>query len=506
VRSILLYLALPALLLASGAEAASAARPAGAGLRVDVLSCVTGNTHVAARQGCGEAPGVGHEGSQHSGLDDVLALSTGGNGASLYAVGNANSALTQLSLERPSQALSFLSCLTGNKFVDACTQLPGATHNAPEAPVSYPTGAAISPDGRSLYLVSGNFHASVVARFARDPLSGALTYLGCLTGDLGAGPTGPAGCQALPTATREGYGSGLYEASGIAIDADGRRIYVTAAGDGGVAAFDRDPAGGALTFLGCVSSNPKASGCVRAPGGDPILEGLGAPFLSPDGRHLYAGASRAATVATFALGGPVGIRFAGCIGGREDWKPCRRGRPSGPVAALSNPWDIAGSADGRFLYASSSYGSIVVLKRNRSTGTLTATSCISSRDEDRGRCARVPATPRRTGGRHHASLLTGVRRPLLSANGRTVYVPIRTIDGIARLGRNAKSGALTFRACATGDLQLATSRKGPCQPLPKATRDGTGSGFYKTTALVSAPGGLLYAASSADATVSLLRP
>jgi DNA-binding beta-propeller fold protein YncE len=470
-----------------------------------VLSCLTANTHVAARRGCRTVPGAGYEGSQSSGLDEAIALAAPRGGTSLYAVGNRNSSLAQLALG-PSRALSLVACVTGNTFLDTCAHLPGATANAPEAPVSYPTAAAISPDGRSLYVVSGNFHGSVVASFARDPLAGTLTYRGCLTGDLGAGPAGPAACALLPTATREGYGSGLYESSGVAVSADGARVYMTAAGDGSVAAFARDPASGALSFVKCVSSNTRAGGCVRVPGGNEVLEGIGAPLISPDGRYLYGAASRAATVSAFALGGAGAIRFAGCVTGSDEEQPCRRDRhPDGAAQALSNPAGLAGSADGRFLYASSTYGTIVALKRNRGTGALTVASCISSEPEDRGRCALVPATPHRTRGTHHASLLTGVSTPLLT-NARTLLAPVRTIDGLAELGRDPKTGALAFRGCATGNIDLSTARKGPCQALPKATHNGVNSGFYKTTALIPGPGSLLYAAASGDSTVSLLRP
>jgi DNA-binding beta-propeller fold protein YncE len=471
---------------------------------VAVLSCLTGNTRVAAQRGCQTIPGAGYEGSQSSGLDEVVSLATGGGGTSLYATGNRNSSLAQLGLSA-GRTLSFSTCVTGNSFLDACALLPGATANAPEAPLSYPTAAAVSPDGRSLYAVSGSFHASVVARFVRDPLSGGLAYAGCLTGDLGAGPGGPAACSTLPSATREGFGSGLYEPSGIAISADGRRVYVTAAGDGSLAAFDRDPASGALSFVGCISSNRRAGGCAHTPGANDVLQGLGAPYLSPDGRFLYGAAARAGTVAVFSLGGSRAIRFAGCVSGSDDAQPCRRGRrPDGPVQALSNPGGIGGTADGRFLYVSSTYGTIVALRRSRASGALEPVSCISSNREDRGRCALVPATPRRTRSTHHASLLTGARTPLVM--GGTLLAPIRTIDGLAEFTRSSKSGALAFRACATGNLRLSTAAGGPCQPLPKATRTGVNSGFYKTTALLPAPGRLLYAAASGDATVSLLRP
>lgn len=494
------------LLLAPCTRAATAAHGPGRSPHVAVLSCVTANARVAAGRGCPAIPGAGYEGSEFSGLDEVTALTAAAGRTSLYAVGGRNSSLVQLALG-PARALSFAACLTGDSFLDACADLPGATANAPEAPISYPTAVAISPDGRSLYVVSGNFHASVVARFARDSVTGALTYRGCLTGDLGAGPSGPAGCVALPGATHDGYGSGLYEASGIAIDSDGSRVYVTAAGDGSVAAFNRDPVSGDLSFVRCVSSNRRVGGCVRTPGAHDILEGIGAPFLSPDGRYLYGAASRAGTVSAFALGGSDTIRFAGCVSARDDRQPCRQGpRPDGAVAALSNPAGVTGSADGRFLYVSSTYGTIVALKRNRSTGGLEPVSCISSSSEDRRRCARVPATPHRTKGTHHASLLTGVGTPLIAANAKTALAPIRTIDGLGEFDRNIKTGALTFHGCATGNLNLSTARNGPCQPLAKATSDGVNSGFYKTTALIPAPGNLVYAAASGDATVSLLRP
>jgi WD40-like Beta Propeller Repeat len=467
-----------------------------------VLSCVTAKPRVAARLGCPTIPGAGGRGS---GLEGVRTLAASGNRTSLYAASDRNSTLVQLALG-PSRALSFGACVTGDSFVDACLNLPGATANAWAAPIASPTAAAVSPDGRSLYLVSGSFHGAVVARFARDPATGALAYQGCVTGDLEAGPSGPAACAPLPTATKDGYGSGIYEASGVAIGAGGNRVYVTGAGDGSVTAFDRDPGSGALSFAGCVSSNRQVRGCTHVPGSDPVLGGIGSPFLSPDGRYLYAAAGRADTVSAFALGGSAAIRFAGCVTSRDKRRPCRRGRrPEGAAAALSNPSGVTGAPDGRFLYVSSTYGEIVALKRNRATGALEPVSCISSRSEDRRRCARVPASPKKVSGTHVA-LLNGIRTPLFTAAGRTLIAPVGSIDGFAELNRNPKSGALSFRGCVTGNLSLSSARHGSCQPLPKATDNGAGSGFYKTAALAPATGNLVYAAAWGDATVSLLRP
>jgi len=487
----------------TGVGAVQTAPAGAAGLDVAVVSCVSGNSHAAARQHCATVPGAGFEGSQSSGLDGATALTAAPG--SLYAVGNRSSAVTQLAAG--SHSLSFASCLTGDKFLDNCTQVPGATSNAPEAPISYPTASALSPDGRFLYVVSGDFHGSVIARFARDPLSGAIAYLDCLSGDEEAGPAGPAGCALIPTSTREGYGSGLYEPSGVAISADGRHLYVTAAGDGSVASFGRDPASGALTFVECLSSIRQGSGCARASGGGrrPIFQGIAAPLISADGRYLYAAAGEAETVATFALSSSGKLRLASCLSRRDDAAPCRPGpRPAGPVAALSNPGGLAASPDGRFLYASSTYGTIVTLRRDPASGALAASSCVSSERSDARRCTLLPATPKRSKGTHHASLLTGVRTPLPIGSG-SVLAPVRTIDGILRFHRDPRSSALSYRACASAQIILSGSH-GPCARLPGATRKGPDSGFYKLTTLLPAPGGLVYAAASGDATVSLLRP
>lgn len=490
-------------LLLVGASAAQAAPAHPAALDVKVVACASGNSDAAARQRCAPVPGAGFEGSQSSGLDGTTALTAAPG--SLYAVGNRSSAVTQLTAT--SGSLSFASCLTGDRFLDNCTQVPGATSNAPEAPISYPTAAALSPDGRFLYVVSGDFHGSVIARFSRDPLSGGIAYLDCVGGDQEAGPTGPAGCALIPTSTRGGYGSGLYEPSGVAISADGRHLYVTAAGDGSIASFSRDPVSGALTFFECLSSSRQALGCARVSAGGrrPIFQGIAAPLISADGHYLYAAAAEAETVEAFALAGSGRLRLASCISRRDDAAPCRSGpRPAGPVAALSDPGGLAASPDGRFLYASSTYGTIVTLRRDRASGALAASSCVSSERSDARRCALLPATPKRSKGTHHASLLTGVRTPLPLGRG-AVLAPVRTIDGIVRFRRDPHSGALSYRACASAQLILSGSA-GPCARLPGATRSGSGSGFSKLTTLLPAPGGRLYAAASGDATVSLLQP
>jgi 6-phosphogluconolactonase (cycloisomerase 2 family) len=492
------WLVVLAVFVLAATSAGAAGAPASSGPGLSLLGCSTGNNRVASAQGCSKVSGSGGR-ADEAGLKGVTALAGGGAGPALYAIGNENSAITELVREGSSGRLRFAACLTGNTFIErSCPAAPGAYANADQAPIAWPTAAAVSRDGRSLYLVSGSSHGSVLARFGREPLSGALTYLDCLTGDTKPGPTGVLSCAPVPTATRDGYGSGLNEPTGIVIGRDDRHVYVTAGLDQSLTTFDRDPASGALGFAGCLSSNERATRCRQVPAGRHALEGIGSPLLSPDGRFLYAAASRAATIDSFALDAAGNPSFAACLGGRGEQPGCRYGK--GPVSALDLPTGLATTADGRFLYASSGYGSILVLRRQAGGGKLTPVSCISGTIEQGNVCKLVP------GSAHYpkTSVLGGIRSPLLSADGKQLLAAVRTQDAVVELRRERDSGALEFQGCATGNLRIAA--KGVCAPIRGATKNGGASGFYKMTALAPGPAGQVYAAAAGDATVWALRP
>jgi hypothetical protein len=483
-------------LLAQPAGTASAA-PRDSGVTPTLLGCVTGNNRVARAHDCRTVPGSGGR-ADEAGMKGLLALAGDGTPA-LYAIGSENSAITQLVPRGSPARLAFAACFTGDSFIErSCPAVPGAYANSDQAPIAAPTAAAISPDGRSLYLVSGWFHGSVIARFARDPLSGALTYVDCLTGDTDPGPTGILSCTPIPGAKRDGYGSGLNEPTGVVVAPNGRHVYVTAGLDQTLSTFSRDRSTGALSFAGCVSSNERATRCTQVRTGRRLFDEIGSPLISPDGRFLYTGASRSATLASFRLE-PSGLpSFLGCLGGGGEQHGC--GEDRGSIRALEQPTGLAISPDGRFLYAASGYGAVVVLRRKPASGALTAASCISDKREQRRICS---PTPRFRAGAP-SSLLSGARAPPLTPDGRRLLLAVRTQDAVVELRRDRDSGALSFLGCATGNLRVASH--GPCQPIAGATKHGGASGFYKLTALTAGPQGLVYAASEADATVWALRP
>src|SRR5262249_37316377 len=126
---------------------------------------------------------------------------------------------------------------------------------------------------------------------------------------------------------------------------------------------------------GCLSTNERTPRCHHLSLGRWGLEGLSEPLLSPDGKYLYASASRAGTVDIFKVGASGTPSFGGCLGGGGEAPRCHAAK--GPLASLELPTGLTPSPDWRYLYATSGYGAIVTLKRNPTTGALDPTSCIS---------------------------------------------------------------------------------------------------------------------------------
>ncbi len=215
-----------------------------------------------------------------------------------------------------------------------------------------PTSAAVSPDGRNVYVTARG--KSAVITFARDPETGDLTQTGCTSDD------GSDGACANGTA--------LEGVSGVTVSPDGAHAYVTAGKDGAVAVFARDQATGALTQTSCnLYAAPADSSCAKASG----LADATEAEVSPDGRFVYVTAIRSEAVSVFARDGSSGaLREVQCISEAEE-----DGCTAGTRLSFATAVEI--TSDGRRVYVTDAGGSaLTAYTADRSTGRLTPESCV----------------------------------------------------------------------------------------------------------------------------------
>lgn len=414
--------------------------------------CITGETESgpAGTNACTEIPSATPSG-QDSGLDLLQSLAVSADGESLYAAAVGDDAVVRFDRDLATGALTFGDCITGEtpSNATACSAIGAATATGADSGLDGVRAVAVSADGMSLYAVSPQDDA--VARFDRDPATGALTYQGCITGETGSGPTGTNACTQLASATAGGIDSGLDSPFALALSPDGTSLYVASLGDDAVATFARDPVTGALTYQGCITgeiaSGPTGtSACVQIP--------------------------------------------SATIGGVD--------------SGLDEAFALAASADGTSLYAvSESDDAVVRFDRDAASGVLTYQGCITGETESgptgTNACAQIASAT--SGGTN--SGLDKLRSMAVSADGTSVYAASPADDAVARFDREPATGALTYQGCISAEIETGPTGTSACARIGSATPNGTSSGVDNPQAFaVSADGLSLYTASGNDAAVA----
>jgi DNA-binding beta-propeller fold protein YncE len=220
-------------------------------------------------EGCTTALGLGNPEGLAISADgsSVFAATPGSNAVLAFSRNPTDGSLTQVE--------GGFGCISSSE-IEGCTagrETSGA--NAVE----------VAPDDSAVYATS--LISDSVTSFGRSLEFGGLYQL-----------SGALGCSVWLGAENCYPARGMRSPEGIAFSPDGLNAYVSAFGTGGLAVLNRNPATGAVIQKrapwGCVASSSTA-GCSRGR----ALAGAGAVAVSANGRFVYATAARANAITVF---------------------------------------------------------------------------------------------------------------------------------------------------------------------------------------------------------------
>jgi 6-phosphogluconolactonase (cycloisomerase 2 family) len=332
---------------------------------------------------------AGDAGGTVDGLNSVEDVAVSGDNDNVYATGSSDSAVAVFDRDTATEELSFSE--VERNGVDDPGDLGGTVSG-----LGSPRELAISADDRNLYIAGRSTDS--VANFRRNATTGKLNFLESESNGSGAV-------------------DGLEGASVVAVGTDDANVYVGAESEGGLAVFDRGAAPGALSFVGTRPDFPQIA---QPPG----------VAISPDGKHLVVlswgkeslySAERDPSDGTFEL---------------RDTETDAVDDPSdsgGTVEGLYESSSVTFSPDGKHVYVTAySIYSIATFALDPATGELTYIETEADGVDD-------PTDPGGT--------VTGLYEPysvVVSPDGKSVYAPADTDDGLAAFSRDAATGKLNF--------------------------------------------------------------
>jgi DNA-binding beta-propeller fold protein YncE len=178
-------------------------------------------TQPAGTAGCVSETGSGLCANGHA-LDRPTSVAVSANGKSVYVASFFSDAVARLVRNTTTGAISQPAGSAG------CISETGAGPCADGHGLDGARRAAVSPDGKSVYVASESSDA--VARLNRDPTTGAISQ-----------PAGTTGCISQTGAGTCANGHGLDGPRSVAVSADGKSVYVTSYFSNAVARFNRAP-------------------------------------------------------------------------------------------------------------------------------------------------------------------------------------------------------------------------------------------------------------------------
>jgi DNA-binding beta-propeller fold protein YncE len=351
----------------------------------------------------------------------ATALAVSPDGKNVYAASYASGGIAEFSRDPVTGRLRQFGCVRPVPTCAGARGLGGAS------------SIAISPDGLNVYVAAAA--ADAVTSLARDPATGALKGIGCISDD--------------GTDRMCDKGNAIRGASAVTVSSDGKFVYAAAADSSSVVTFSRDPSTGRLRQSGCVlEAAPKPGSCTRAYG----LSTPTALTLSPDGSTLFVTSYDSNSVAVFARNRTSGILSErGCVSQpyEDDKDGCVH------VGPLVGPTGIAVSPDGLQLYVTGQSG-LTVFARDRTSGGLQVAGCVSYAayyDDEVTKACQL--------GRGVAGA-TGVTT---TPDGRNVYVTASDSDSVATFAAGVSTSLLANlkQRRLSVNIMCPASHESPCQ-------------------------------------------
>ena len=312
---------------------------------------------------------------------------------------------------------------------------------------------------------------------------GDITYRGCISTD-----STNTGCESTTDATPAGTDSGMDVVLDAAVSPDGRNLYAAAFFGDSLSTFTRDPATGALSYQGCITSNSSLTACAKLPGAaaggaNTALDTLRTVTVSPDGTSVYVTGSADAVVHFSRSTATGAVSFVSCLTSNTSTAGCTPipgATAGGAQTPLENGHSLAVSADGSSLYASSSGADALTrFDRSPATGAITFQGCLTSNSDAAG-CTPIPGAA----AMGTNTPLDEVRGVVVSPEGRSVFAVSRSGDALTRFGRDTSSGAITFQGCVGSDSNVAG-----CTLIPASSAGGESRGLNALDAVAISPDG-----------------
>jgi uncharacterized repeat protein (TIGR01451 family) len=438
---------------------------------------------------------VGHTGDSAIGLFPISGGVLGADDPDTVGDATAAGPSTPAAAELPSTpssppapiagALSQLAandCVTSDRWASSNLALGCNTPAAgPEGSMSDSFQAVVSADGKSVYDVAPS---GDLDEFTRDPATGALTYLGCLSGGSDCG----SGNDDL---------HGMNGPQAITLSPDGKSAYVVTAGDDALVELTRDVATGLLSYQGCFS---------KTDGSCTSSVGIDNPYgvtVSPDGSSVYATSFADSSVIEFSRATNGALTAQGCLTTDSDSSTnggCGSVAPGGDAGDLMNAADVAVSPDGDNAYVVSGGtgygGDIVEFSRNTTNGAISlvaGNTCITSMTMptmDYPNCTTTNAV----------GFDRGAETLAISPDDKNVYVNAFGDNGVIELSR-AADGTLSQLGGANACIAEETSPAGTpsCTQIASPQQHGTAGAL----GVAISPDGLdVYVSGSGDNAVS----